>query len=169
MKRIDFSGKQFGKLTALRFSHNNGNTYWLFKCDCGNEKVIRVQHVKNKKIISCGCLPNPTTFKKCHKHNITHGESNTRLYEIYSHMKGRCYNKNHDAFRVWGGKGIIICKQWLDDFLVFKKWALENKYTDKKVIHRINPNFNYEPNNCIWVTPTEHISIHHMLKKVDPK
>ena len=53
----DETGKRFNMLVFLRFnSRKNKRTYWLCKCDCGNEKVIESSGVKDGKIKSCGCL-----------------------------------------------------------------------------------------------------------------
>lgn len=55
-KTKDITGMKFGMLTAIRFNHKNKNGYyWLFRCDCGNEKVILKNHVVRGKIKSCGC------------------------------------------------------------------------------------------------------------------
>lgn len=56
-KALDITNQKFGRLTALnREPNQNGKTYWRFKCDCGNEKVIQTCHVTGGKIKSCGCL-----------------------------------------------------------------------------------------------------------------
>lgn len=57
-------GQKFGMLTALEFVEMRGNhhAYYLFKCDCGNEKVIPAGSVKAGNSLSCGCIrkiPNP--------------------------------------------------------------------------------------------------------------
>ncbi len=55
--REDYIGQKFNKLTAIKFDHMNnwGSQYWLFKCDCGKEKVIMLSSVKRGDIKSCGC------------------------------------------------------------------------------------------------------------------
>ena len=82
-----------------------------------------------------------------------HGGSGTRLYSIYKGMKQRCNNKNNPAYKYYGGKGVKICSLWLDDYLKFKDWSLANGYEDEFAsIDRIDPDGNYEPKNCRWVT-----------------
>jgi len=51
-------GQKFGMLTALEFveMRGNHNAYYLFKCDCGNEKVIPSGSVKAGNSLSCGCI-----------------------------------------------------------------------------------------------------------------
>ena len=42
--------------------------------------------------------------------------------------------------------------EWLNNFSAFKQWSLQNGYTNKLTIDRINSNGNYEPSNCRWVS-----------------
>lgn len=44
-----------------------------------------------------------------------------------------------------------MCPEWYD-FDTFKKWAMENGYTDQLTIDRIENPIGYWPNNCRWVT-----------------
>ena len=80
-----------------------------------------------------------------------HGLRDTRLFSIWSNMKTRCYNKNVRSYKNYGGKGITICDEWLENFEKFYKWSMSNGYSDELSIDRINPNGNYEPTNCRWV------------------
>jgi len=51
----DITNQRFGKLVALHPVENNKKgTYWLFRCDCGNEKEMLAQNVKSGKSTSCG-------------------------------------------------------------------------------------------------------------------
>lgn len=62
-KAIDITGQRFGKLVAIKKAPNrNGKTYWLCKCDCGNEKEVQTSHLRCGKIKSCGCLGGVSNF-----------------------------------------------------------------------------------------------------------
>ena len=87
--------------------------------------------------------------------NIKHGKYHTRLYNIYRGMKDRCYYKSHNRYNYYGGRGISICGEWLNDFMAFYTWAIDNGYDDNLTIDRIDVNGNYEPCNCRWLTPKE--------------
>lgn len=54
----DITGQRFGRLVAVRFDHLNARKrdYWLFRCDCGTEKVINASSVQWGGVKSCGCL-----------------------------------------------------------------------------------------------------------------
>lgn len=49
-------GKKFGYLTVI--DHDHG-TYWWCRCDCGEEKSIRKNHLTSGRIKSCGCRAHP--------------------------------------------------------------------------------------------------------------
>lgn len=84
-----------------------------------------------------------------------HGKRNTRLYTIWDNMKRRCANENATEYKNYGGKGINVCDIWLNDFLAFYNWSIENGYQDNLTIDRKNNNKNYSPENCRWISIQE--------------
>ena len=84
--------------------------------------------------------------------NYKDGRKGSRLYRIYNNMKTRCYNPNSKAYEYYGGRGVKICVEWLNDFSTFKAWAISHGYRDDLTIERLNVDGDYEPNNCIWAT-----------------
>lgn len=86
-------------------------------------------------------------------------EQKSRLYYLWCGMRSRCNYTRNTHYKNYGAKGIRVCKEW-DDFLKFKKWALQNGYNpDAKrgecTLDRINNDGNYEPNNCRFISNKE--------------
>jgi len=78
-----------------------------------------------------------------------------RLRTTYYNMNQRCYNPDAKGYKYYGGKGVIICEEWLENKNNFFDWAVNNGYTDELSIDRIETEGNYEPENCRWITMTE--------------
>ena len=84
-----------------------------------------------------------------------------RLSNIFRYMKQRCYNPKNHSYKRYGGRGITICDEWLNDTNAFIKWALENGYADNLTIDRINNDKGYCPENCQWISRKENTRKRH--------
>jgi len=143
---IDLTGKKFNKLTVIELIGSKyGVTKWKCKCDCGNYAVVASVELKNGTTKACGCLKG-----KHRKYPIS--SENNRLYKTWSHMKSRCYREKDISYKNYGGRGIAVCNEWLQDFMSFYNWSIENGYKKNLEIDRINSDENYSSSNCRWVT-----------------
>lgn len=152
----DLTGQRFGRLTVLKLDSQKTNGkrsryYWLCQCDCGNTHIVRTDGLTGGRVKSCGCLHKETAIEhvvKNHKHKL----SGTTIYHTWQGMKNRCYNSNNNSYLRYGGRGIKVFEEWVDDFQKFYDYVSqlphfgENGYS----LDRINNNGNYEPNNLRW-------------------
>lgn len=113
-----------------------------FRCQyCGIE--FEAVYLKNGYRKSCGCKYS----------NETHGGSSTLLYDVWKGMKQRCNNKNDKDYSNYGDRGITVDNDWVNDFSVFRDWAIINGYKTGLQLDRRNNNSNYNSSNCRFVTP----------------
>ena len=161
VKKPLVKGQKFGRLTVISFHHSKYYIskdmrkrkceWYLCKCDCGKEKIVNKNDLMSGHTSSCGCLQKENASKA----NKKHGFVKSRIYGIWIGIKKRCFNSNHKGYKNYGGRGIVMCDKWKNDFIEFYKWAIINGYKDNLTIDRINNEGNYEPSNCRWVTLTE--------------
>ena len=153
MSLINLTGNRFGRLVVIeRQGRIGAHAAWRCACDCGNEAIVRGDHLRHGKTHSCRCLEKE--MRDNGEIHLIHGGRNTRIYEIWTGMRKRCTNPNDHAFHNYGGRGISVCPEWAD-FAVFREWANANGYSDKLSIDRVNNDGNYEPSNCKWSTAKE--------------
>ena len=154
---IDITGRKFGRLFAIKRHHKekDGAYYWLFKCDCGNEAIVRKANVLFGKTKSCGCLQKDTASVVGTK-TKTHGMTRTRFYKIWIGILVRCNNSNSTSYSRYGGRGIRCLftsfEHFRDTMYASYLKHCEIHGGSNTSIERINNDGNYEADNCKWST-----------------
>jgi hypothetical protein len=102
LKRVNIEGQKFYQLTAVKFSHMNNKhqSMWLFRCDCGVEKVLPASQVMGGGTKSCGCRTHSTHpgYNK-----LPDGESGFNSlfydYKYHANRRGLKFSLSEKTFR----------------------------------------------------------------------
>lgn len=126
------------------------------RCYCGELFIRNKYQYKHGKITSCGCAFKEYRKKQPppnKKHGALSGKQIPSLYSVWNGIKQRCLNKNNKAYKYYGGRGISVCQEWIDDFEAFNTWSINNGWKPKLHLDRKENDGDYCPNNCRFVTP----------------
>lgn len=153
----ELKGKIFGKLTVLNYSHSNNGAVWHCLCECGKMTQVPTRSLNYGTTKSCGC-----GSKEQARKNAIKSATDRRLpypyprqlKDLYRNMMSRCYDRKNKRWDNYGGRGIYVCKEWIEDHIEFYRWAHENGHAPGMQIDRKNVHGNYTPSNCRFVTAT---------------
>ncbi len=148
MKKIQMINIKYGRLTVI----SEKGQYAECKCDCGNMIIALRSNIRKGNTNSCGCYSRELARNRFIKHN----DCRSPEHRAWESMKRRCYNKNYHLYHRYGGRGIAVCNEWLNDYAQFlKDMGRKPNGTIRYSLDRIDNNKGYFPDNCKWSTDSE--------------
>lgn len=146
---VDHTGERFGRLVARKFIPGGPKPKWECICDCGKITFVVASSLVRGDSQSCGCLAGEIRGLATRRHGLTRGS----FHNTWINIRQRCQNPNNTGYNRYGGRGISVCERW-QSFDAFAEDMLPT-WKEGLSIERIDVNGNYEPDNCVWATPTE--------------
>ena len=111
---IDLNGESFGCLTVIGIATKaNKFTRWACQCDCDEFTTASTSSLLTGQIRDCGCGSCPSGTASDDVSPLI------SLFNSWNSMILRCYSESSTSYRDYGGRGITICKRWLNSFADF--------------------------------------------------
>ena len=145
-------GARFGAWTYV----GSGEGYrYRVRCDCGTERSVRSQDLRNGRSTSCGCLANSSKILGMGLANTTHGKDyGSKLYRAWGNAKNRVFNPKAQKFKTYGLLGIDMDPKWAKSFEAFANDVGEPPGPEFS-LDRVDGSKGYWPGNVRWATATE--------------
>lgn len=156
---IDMTGCRFGRLVAVRVSpiKRRRTFHWECVCDCGAAVSVAGDQLRGGKTQSCGCYHAEIIAGGS---NRRHGQARAKTreatpeYAAWTAAKTRCYNPKIAGYKDYGGQGVRMATEWLNDFPAFFA-HVGPRPSPKHSLDRKDPWGHYEPGNVRWATAKE--------------
>jgi hypothetical protein len=148
----DLTGERYGRWLVLGFSHKiERNPYWFCRCYCGTKRAICGGNLKNGHSLGCGCTRMANMAASVTKHGATHEGKRPPEYTAWMNIRRRCHSPIASDYSRYGGRGISVCDEWIDDFSRFF-FDMGPRPSSRHSIERLDNDAGYSKSNCIWAT-----------------
>lgn len=148
----DLTGQVFGRLVVVGTAPKSrtGLTRWECSCACGKTTSPLASSLKRGETRSCGCLKDELTAERC----TVHGKCGTPEYNSWRAIKDRVLNPKCKKYVDYGGRGITMCGEWVNDFDAFLN-HIGPRPSPQHTVDRTDNDRGYEPGNVRWALPAE--------------
>lgn len=173
---IDLSGQKFNYLTVIkqvpRPAHIKCNhTFWLCKCDCGNEKIIDQRALKSGNTKSCGCYSHISSRNNLINYLKTIPKTKNKFikedgyYKLYT-KKGIEFLIDEDDFEdvyqhYWILRGNYICSKFAEKqtprYTILHRFIIKNIPEGMQIDHINRNTLDNRKSNLRIVTPHENM------------
>lgn len=164
-------GERYGRLVVIREVDpgvpKKGGRRYQCRCDCGGDWIGVGSMLRRGRTRSCGCLQREHAIRLGHEMGArtTHGLSRHPDYVAWQSMVRRCTDPRAKDWSRYGAKGITVCDRWQESFAFFHE-DMGARPERGWHLHRIDSARGYEPGNCKWLSPSEHLRLHAALRGV---
>lgn len=157
--KIEFDkmvGNTYSYLTLVRHFNYDGRRHYVeVLCYCGKSIIVEWENLKKGRTKSCGCkrFPGPKLGRR------------HPLYRICGSIKDRCMNPRNKSYSRYGGRGVRICKEWLE-YENFYTWCIDNGWKDGLQVDKDKKGNGllYSPNTCSLITHKENMRFRRDVK-----
>ena len=132
------------------------------------KKVLEKVH----RVVAKAYIPNPAGFTRVgHKDGNIANNHKDNLYWVpqlcvvskkyrkhkaastYRNIICRCYDKNARSYPRYGGRGVTVCKEWLDNSDTFFLWFDTYYVPGFEIDKDLSGGMEYGPTTCVFLPP----------------
>lgn len=146
--RMHLKGQRFGNWVVVgepQKREGRRSLEWPCKCDCGTDRYVDAQSLRDGKSKSCGCekaalIQNGRVYQR--------RAGWTPEYRAWRQMRWRCSPYSKEKAKLYADRGITICAAWqsFDQFLKDMGLVPHPGWT----LDRIDNDLGYYAGNCRW-------------------
>lgn len=129
------------------------------RCKCGNSYDISVGHLLSGRSKRCRTCGNGRPSYKWRSSSFDSDEKKypRKLKTAVTDAIRRCADKDNRCYPNWGGRGVKVHQQWVEDPRLFIEYLMTLSGWDDPtlVLDRIDNDGDYAPGNLRWATYLE--------------
>jgi hypothetical protein len=144
-------GDVFGRWTVIELGRK-----CLCRCSCGREFHVKKASLTTGVSTKCKSCRSQINGFRNRKHFYPQGTTIRMVRQVQAAVQ-RCTNPNCPQWQDYGGRGIVVCKEWIEDQAKFVSYlmTLDGWDDNRLYIDRIDNDGGYFPGNIRFVTPRE--------------